>query len=190
MRWSLSVAGMVLAAAMAFAAPANAVVVTYNLTFGDPDGGGPATGGTGVLTADLASIPGTLSVPANASVTLTGTVDGYSFSLSGIGSNAGNFSQLTFLNGAIQNIGTASSGAVATNDSGEHMLISNIGAGGYTLQSYTGNGFNGSGSFSASGPIVAPVPEASTWAMIILGFAAIGLMMTYKRRNRLAPLAA
>jgi hypothetical protein len=37
--------------------------------------------------------------------------------------------------------------------------------------------------------IAAAVPEASTWAMMILGFAGVGFM-TYRRRNQPSPLAA
>jgi len=35
--------------------------------------------------------------------------------------------------------------------------------------------------------IAAAVPEASTWAMMILGFASVGFL-TYRRRNRAATL--
>jgi hypothetical protein len=38
-------------------------------------------------------------------------------------------------------------------------------------------------------PVVAAVPEPSTWAMMILGFAGVGFM-TYRRRNKMAPHAA
>jgi hypothetical protein len=36
-------------------------------------------------------------------------------------------------------------------------------------------------------PVAAAVPEPSTWAMMILGFAGIGFM-AYRRRNNVASL--
>jgi hypothetical protein len=36
---------------------------------------------------------------------------------------------------------------------------------------------------------ITPVPEPSTWAMMILGFAGVGFM-AYRRRNQAAALAA
>ncbi|HEY4052309.1 MAG TPA: PEPxxWA-CTERM sorting domain-containing protein, partial [Terriglobales bacterium] len=46
------------------------------------------------------------------------------------------------------------------------------------------NGFLGVDSFSVSS-VTSAVPEPSTWAMMLLGFAGLGLM-AYRRRNRLA----
>jgi hypothetical protein len=43
-------------------------------------------------------------------------------------------------------------------------------------------GFPTAGFWSASFPTITPVPEPSTWAMMILGFAGIGFM-AYRRRN-------
>jgi hypothetical protein len=40
--------------------------------------------------------------------------------------------------------------------------------------------FNGPGIYAA--PVVAAVPEPSTWAMLLIGFAGIGFM-TYRRRS-------
>ena len=62
----------------------------------------------------------------------------------------------------------------------------------YGYQTHTiGSGDNGSGSASlaVTDPIsqVAAVPEPSTWAMMILGFAGIGFI-GYRRHNQRAPL--
>jgi hypothetical protein len=42
---------------------------------------------------------------------------------------------------------------------------------------------------TANGPLVTAVPEPSTWAMMILGFASVGFM-AYRRGNQSAVLAA
>ncbi len=42
---------------------------------------------------------------------------------------------------------------------------------------------------SVTGPVTGAVPEPSTWAMMILGFAGVGFM-AYRRRNQAAALAA
>jgi hypothetical protein len=75
----------------------------------------------------------------------------------------------------------------------------NLGAGRYQLQIFTAygtyascGGSSCSSSASQSGElewtfssVVAPVPEASTWAMMLLGFAGVGYM-AYRRRNHAA----
>jgi hypothetical protein len=43
--------------------------------------------------------------------------------------------------------------------------------------------------FNPTGPTVAAVPEPSTWAIMILGFAGVGFM-AYRRRNQSASLNA
>jgi hypothetical protein len=182
------------------ASPANAVIVNYNLTFGDPDGGGPGTGGTGVLSLNLPGLlggssgylsmhPGSITAPgtiaASSFVSLTGTVSGYNFVFSAIGNDPNQIASLGFNNGLLANINTASSGGIATNNSSEHLQIYFIGNGGYQLSAYPGGGINGAGSFNVAAPVVAAVPEPSTWAMMILGFAGVGFM-AYRRRNNQA----
>jgi len=46
-----------------------------------------------------------------------------------------------------------------------------------------------SGSFTLTGPGAGAVPEPSTWAMMILGFAGVGFMV-YRRKPKLALQAA
>jgi hypothetical protein len=44
-------------------------------------------------------------------------------------------------------------------------------------------------SFSFASPLTSAVPEPATWAMMIFGFCGLGFM-TYRRKNRIAPLSA
>jgi hypothetical protein len=55
------------------------------------------------------------------------------------------------------------------------------------LEGSNDDGYADNLSFVANGPAIGAVPEPSTWAMIILGFAGIGFMA---RRRRMAPGAA
>jgi hypothetical protein len=58
-----------------------------------------------------------------------------------------------------------------------------------------GNGYTGSlplnsdFAFYLNGTITSPVPEPSTWAMMILGFAGVGFM-AYRRKSKVALMAA
>jgi hypothetical protein len=193
----LKIAATVLAvsAGLAAVAPARAELIDYTLTFGDPDGAGPATGGAGTLVlnlpAPLSSTSGYISLSPGSTngsgtlaasdfVSLTATVDGFSFDFTGIGNNANQIASLGFDNGALANINTASSGGTASN---EHLQVFSIGSSGYQLSAYPGVGFNGSGSFSASAGVVAAVPEPSTWAMMILGFCGVGFMAYRRTQN-------
>jgi hypothetical protein len=58
----------------------------------------------------------------------------------------------------------------------------------YTLTgTYTIDGSSGSGTFNVSA--VDPVPEPSTWTMMIVGFCGLGFM-AYRRKNNMALRAA
>ena len=64
-----------------------------------------------------------------------------------------------------------------------------IPAGSYTF-SFTGNAGPSAGALTGNVTIMAaPVPEAATWAMMILGFGAMGMMIRRRRRPVLAQLA-
>lgn len=191
--------GFIAGCIMGASAPANAVVVNYNLTFNDPDGAGALTGGTGVLTLNLpaplgagfnqiypGSVSGVGTLAASAFTSLIATIDGYTFNFLSAGNGNGQIANLQFNNGLLTNIGTAGAGALSTTNSSEHLQIQ--GSNFYQLQAYPGAGVNFTGTFSVSGPVVAAVPEPSTWAMMILGFAGVGFV-AYRRR-RTAALAA
>lgn len=192
-------------AAIGMAAPANAVIVNYNLTFGDPDGAGSAVGGTGVLSLNLAaplgnasgyvslfpgSTTGSGTLAASSFVSLSATVNGLSYLFTAIGNNANQIASLGFNNGLLANINTAGAGGLATGNSSSHLQIFSVSSGGndYQISYYPGTGFNGSGSMTASAGVVAAVPEASTWIMMILGFCGLGLLAG--RRKIAARIAA
>jgi hypothetical protein len=60
----------------------------------------------------------------------------------------------------------------------------------YTFTLAGNAGADTSGAFTGNLTIMAaPVPEAATWAMMILGFGAIGMMIRRRRRPVLAQLA-
>lgn len=73
-------------------------------------------------------------------------------------------------------------------DNGGLTTFSDLSTNGNTT-STGGNGIDVLTYAQAGLPIAGGVPEPSTWAMMILGFAGIGFM-AYRRRNPTAPLAA
>jgi hypothetical protein len=62
-----------------------------------------------------------------------------------------------------------------------------LGVGDYMFN-FTGNNTNASGTLTGNVTISA-VPEAGTWALMLLGFGAIGLTIRRRRRPVLAQLA-
>jgi hypothetical protein len=117
---------------------------------------------------------------------LTATINGYNFSFTSIGNGDGQIAGLQFVNGLLTNIETAGAGALSSTDPSQHLQIH--GSSFYQFLYYPGTGPNFTGSFSVAAPVVAAVPEPSTWAMLILGFAGVGFM-AYRRRKP-ATLAA
>lgn len=173
---------------LVIAVPAKATLVDYAFTF-NGTGGGSAT-----LQLNLPSLPnagfeqiypgstaGPGTLAASDFVSLSGVVDGFQFSFSGVGNSSGQIADLQFNNGLLTNIGTAGAGALTGN---EHLQMN--GSNGYQLSAYPGTGPNFSGTFSVSVPFVAAVPEPSTWAMIILGFAGVGFMAYRRKQNHQA----
>jgi hypothetical protein len=174
---SAIVAGLFVGAGLSAPAKAN---VAYDLSF--------QGGGSGVLTLDFATVAlaeniGYTSItPYFVSLDVTG-LDGMNFDITP--SNLQN-------NGAIQ---TGPAGQFYTLTINEAVP----GSGDY-LSVYTSSGNiystpYGSGIYSATitsiaGPTLASaVPEPSTWAMMILGFAGLGLM-GYRRKSKPSLMAA
>jgi hypothetical protein len=162
--------------ALAFNAPANASLFDFALTFSDPMG--PATGGSGILVLDLALAPtGSTSLNignGNSSfVSLDANVDGGVFHFTSI-----NFIGMS--NGVFNNISAnevfASNGLTLGLDTGGlHYNLHGV-----------NNSVIGDGTITVGEAIphaVAAVPEASTWAMMILGFAGVGVM-AYRRKSK------
>jgi hypothetical protein len=169
-------------AVTSFAVPASAsVLVQYAVTFNDPDAGGPLTGGTGILTLNETTLGNLLENAPTAGESLVATVDGFAFTI-----NSASFDQwhINLQNGSFNNLGLTS---VAI---GAHVAyLATSGGAQYRIGQTNGPDFVTSATFTIGAPsVVTAVPEPSTWAMMILGFAGIGAM-TYRRR-RTATLAA
>jgi len=161
---------------LAFGAPAKAAIFDFSLSFNDPDGAGPATGGIGVLRLDFASAP-TASTNLNIGngsssfVSLDATVDGGVFHFASI-----NFIGMS--NGVWNNIS-------ANEVHASNGLTLGLATGGFAYNLFEVNNANlanGTFTIEAAAPHEAAVPEPSTWAMIILGFAGVGFM-AYRRKS-------
>jgi hypothetical protein len=195
--------GLIAAAAVisanAFLSPARAELVTYSLTFTDPDGNGPETGGSGTITLNVPSIlsgstsifPGSTGAVGSGTyaasdfMSLTATIDGISFSFSTIGNSNGQLNGIQFQNGLITSINTSGAGATSTNLSGKELLA--IGgapgsSGDVNVSGPNGGPISFSDTFTVGGPVISAVPEASTWVMLILGFTGVGFM-GYRKKN-------
>jgi PEP-CTERM motif len=70
-----------------------------------------------------------------------------------------------------------------------HLSITNLSLDAASLSGYEFEGANNTFRTITSGSLIADVPEPSTWAMMILGFAGIGLM-AYRRKSKPASMAA
>jgi hypothetical protein len=161
--------------------PASAAIVQYTVTFNDPDGTGPKTGGSGILTLNEL-VAGNLNENApTMGESFVGTVNGFSFNI-----NSSNYFQWHIDLGSedFNNLGLSSEANFLVPD----MLYLDLYAGGqYDLQKTWNAPVIGNGTYSI-GPgteVTAAVPEASTWAMMILGFAGLGLL-AYRGRSKSA----
>jgi Na+-transporting NADH:ubiquinone oxidoreductase subunit NqrB len=171
-------------ALVAFNAPANAsVVVQYTLTFNDPDGAGPLVGGSGILTLNETTLGNLLENSPTLGESLVATVNSLPFTI-----NSSNFSQwhINLAGGVFNNLGLTS--AVNFNIANIAYLETSGGSH-YDIQRTQNSPIVSSGTFSIGSPtVVTAVPEPSTWAMMILGFAGLGFMAC--RRPRTSARAA
>lgn len=177
---SLLIAGALVGAGLSAPAKATIVQESYTLTFTGTSGN--LAGGTGTLVinettpintfienvaGDLVSLQATIGgvtynfVPANVTVDL--------------GTTGNPATQIFYgLSGASTGVVTLPSGPTETLD---------LGGFGFNIITTSPGGPNlDNGSFTIGPAFVASVPEPSTWAMMILGFAGIGAM-TYRRRR-------
>lgn len=170
-------------AAPLFSSNANAVVVTYSITFNDPDGAGALTGGSGLMTLDVANLPGPFFYGAGNPnfLGLTATINGQNYVVTANditgGINVG-------AQGQFYDLGVKSP-AGSTPGSHSFEMYGAQGYAGYNVFTVNGPNLISGGTWSIGAPVVqvaAAVPEASTWAMMILGFAAVGFT-AYRRRN-------
>jgi PEP-CTERM motif len=153
-----------------FANPADASVVTYDLSLTPT--AGTTYGGTGMLTLDRAvATSGVDNINLSDITGLTFTIDGHTF---GLGDPGFNLSAVQFVNGALTAI-------VARAISGDNYVSLQTSASYLYYDGHTGH--VGSGDLTASLAVTPAVPEPSTWAMLVLGFASVGVI-AYRRRNQ------
>ena len=192
--------------AIGLASSANAGVVSYDL-FTDIPGLGAINVRVNIDDAALlVSGTGNSSRYEGAGITGSGTIGGNAFSFDSGGITIGNFEpgsllgdQLTFqshsLNGTIGPNPIVQIGFVMTVDNARisDTALSSVSAFvGSINEAYSEVVAPSPTIYYGSNPItltaVAPVPEPSTWAMMILGFAGVGYM-TYRRRKQTASFA-
>jgi PEP-CTERM motif len=184
--------GLALTSLAALSGNASASSV-YDLTLG-PDATGTITtdGNTGILTTpDIVNFNITITqggVSANFSPLLTPVYGTDPFTTAFTATSTGLFfdfdatspnniaQYLIFDNGSLLCFNGA-----AGNCNGAPSQLANVTGGGYTYLIETGN--------VEIATIEGAVPEPSTWAMMILGFAGIGFM-AYRRKNKPSLMAA
>jgi hypothetical protein len=170
---------------------ARAELVSYALTF---DNSGGSAVGSATLTLDLPNTTASLVVNpttnTNDFVSFNGEINGNNFSVAP-GNGAGQFDRV-FISAA-----GVTGGFTLTNGEIQDIYAPFGGAG-----IFAGTGFlffDGDGTDIAAGlhfafgaengtvtigdPVVAAVPEPSTWAMMILGFLGVGFM-AYRRKSK------
>jgi hypothetical protein len=179
----------------ASAVPAKAVLVDYNITFSNWSGN---TTGTGILVLDLPSLPTvsipTTSLPGPIFSSLSATFGALHFELT----NSNITPDDGFVKGAAWWNGLPDSShltiAVTQSQTGlapgtNYLALYNWWdhEGSFEIKTVAGSDI-GSGHYALGAPslhAIAAVPEPSTWAMMILGFAGVGFM-AYRRRNNQA----
>jgi hypothetical protein len=117
----------------AVSAPARAELITYSLSFGDPDSAEPLPYSSGTITLNVPAIlsgsssifvgstAGPNTYAASDFVSMSVTFEGYSFLISSIGNSAGQLNSISFINGNISDLVMVGapmdgSGATSTND--------------------------------------------------------------------------
>ena len=182
------VLGLMGAAAMTVASGANAAVTSLTSSPGVLTG---LNDGNTAFSTFIAT--GNTSTPFAEWVTFTETLDGtYSFNVQSTTPVNGSATDVDFT--SVWLTGTGIIGSILINptsgstDLAEHYALTDLflGAGTYTLHMSGTRGrlstYTGDISFAA-------VPEPSTWAMMLLGFGAVGFAMRRRRRPALMQLA-
>jgi hypothetical protein len=180
---------------VSISAPAQASVVNYDITFDFTNAGFTDVVGHLAVNSPPVTYPGTFSgatlqnLIASFSVVFTNPADSFSCAGNACVSNTpgfGGFTGLTFdSSGALTAIGAfINTGGNNANDAN----TLEIGASG----TFTGTGLffrlnpvgSGSSDIVSGITIAQAVPEPSTWAMIILGFAGLGFMASRRKNGR------
>jgi hypothetical protein len=158
----LMIAGLLpLAAAVA---PASAEVFDWSITGPAPDLGGVPFPGSGTITATLTSSPGVWDID-----TITGTVDGSA--ITGTSTFRGADNEL-FTNGFafVSTVGIAFETAAGQSVNIFSFFGQETPPTGNAYGEFASPGGFGVGTFTLTA-----VPEASTWAMMVIGFAGLGV---------------
>ncbi len=160
--------------------PAKADIV-YNLSF--------EGGGTGVLDLNLPTLSSAYNLNGNIApyfVSLQiNNVDGQNFLINASNLGANGYIQ-TGAAGQIYTLTVNQKAPTGVPNGTDYISVYTTSANIYSTPNGHGEA---SVSFQINGPFVAAVPEPSTWAMLIAGFVAIGLL-AYRRRNNLVLKAA
>jgi hypothetical protein len=179
-----AVLSMVGAAALAIGSAASAAVVVSGSTgLNNPD---PAAAGSVIVNGGLTTInfgQNPVSTP-----TFSGSFD-FSNDVAGLYTIVLNTSTpgVTFTGASVTGPGGPFTLLPFPDDTSLKLANALLGVGDYTF-SFTGNNSNASGALTGNVTISA-VPEAGTWALMLLGFGAIGLTMRTRRRTVLAQVA-
>jgi hypothetical protein len=158
----LMIAGLLPLAAAS--APASAKVFDWSLTGPSPDLGGVPFPGSGTITATLTSSPGVWDID-----TITGTVDGSA--ITGTSTFRGADNEL-FTNGFafVSTVGIAFETAAGQSVNIFSFFGQETPPTGNAYGEFASPGGFGVGTFTLTA-----VPEASTWAMTVIGFAGLGV---------------
>lgn len=175
---------MIALAVPLFSGSAKAAVYTYAITFDDPDGLGVLTGGTGLMTLDVANFPGPfLYGTGNPNfLSLTATINGQTYGVTANdivgGINVGAAGQFYDLGVKTQ--------AGLTPGTHYFEMFGAQGYAGYNVFTVGGPNLISQASWSIGEGViqVAAVPELSTWAMMLLGFAGIAFIARQRRAKR------
>lgn len=167
-----------------FSGSAKAAVYTYAITFDDPDGLGVLTGGTGLMTLDLANFPGPFVLNPGSSqfISLTATINGETY----VANASHIFNNIeTGTAGQFYNLGVKTQAGLTPGTHYFEMFGAQSYAG-YHIFTVNGPNLINSGSWSIGEGVlqVAAVPEPSTWAMMLLGFAGIAFIARQRRSKR------
>ena len=176
---AVMIAGLLPLAAAAAAAPAQAEVFDWSLTGPAPGLGGVPFPGSGTITATLTSSPGVFDID-----TITGMVNGSEITGK---STFGGADNLLFTNGFAF---VSTNGISFETAAGQSVnIFSFFGQG----TPPTGNAYGESTSNPVGGGVgtftLTAVPEASPWAMMLLGFGGLGIAGFRASQKRAAAAA-
>jgi hypothetical protein len=159
--------------------PAAAKVFDWSLTGPAPDLGGVPFPGSGTITATLTSSPGVWDID-----TITGTVNGSAITGTSTFRSADN---LLFTNGFafVSTVGISFETAAGQSVN----IFSFFGQGTPPTGNAYGEFTASPGAFGVGHFTLTAVPEASTWAMMVIGFAGVG-MAGYRASQKRAAAAA